>query len=93
MEDWLAITDILRDVVTLGLPTRVILKLMMRSENKWALAGVFAIGSVAVIAGAIRLIYALQFRHITSTPPRDASISNLVSHLITYNQGAIARTL
>jgi hypothetical protein len=60
---WLAITDILLDAVTLGLPIRMILKLRMSSRNKWALAGVFTIGSVAVIAGAVRLVYARQFRH------------------------------
>jgi len=58
---WLAITDILLDVVTLGLPIRMILKLRMSSRNKWALAGVFTIGSIAVIAGAVRLVYARQF--------------------------------
>jgi hypothetical protein len=60
---WLAITDIFLDVITLGLPIPMIRKLRMSSRNKWSLAGIFAIGSVAVIAGAVRLVYALQLRH------------------------------
>src|SRR3954453_23426334 len=59
---WLAIADIFLDVVTLGLPISMIRKLRMRSRNKWALAGAFSIGSVAVIAATVRLAYALQLR-------------------------------
>jgi hypothetical protein len=60
---WLAITDIFLDVVTLALPLPMIGKLKMSVKNKWALTGVFAIGSFAAIAGIVRLFYALQFRH------------------------------
>jgi hypothetical protein len=60
---WLSITDIILDVVTLGLPLPIIHKLRMRARNKWALAAVFAIASFAAIAGTVRLVYAIQFRH------------------------------
>jgi hypothetical protein len=56
---WLAITDIFLDIATLGLPIPIIRKLRMSSRNKWALAGVFAIDSVVVIAAVVRLVYAL----------------------------------
>ena len=55
--------DIFLNVVTLGLPIPMIRKLRVSSSDKWALAGVFAIGSVVVIAGVVRLVYALQFHH------------------------------
>lgn len=60
---WLAITDIFLDVITLVLPLPIVGKLKMSARNKWALAGVFAIGSFAAIAGIVRLVYAIQFRH------------------------------
>jgi hypothetical protein len=60
---WLAITDIFLDVVTLALPLPMIRKLRISGKNRWALTGVFAIGSFAAIAGIVRLFYALQFHH------------------------------
>ena len=43
---WAAITDIFLDVLTLILPLPMIRRLKMGSRNKWALVGVFAIGSM-----------------------------------------------
>lgn len=60
---WLSVTDIILDIVTLVLPLPMIGRLKMTTKNRWALAGVFAVGSFAAVAGIVRLFYALRFRH------------------------------
>jgi len=56
----LYITDVLADIILLCLPLFVIQSLRMSTGDKFALAGIFALGAVASVAGIAQLVYEIK---------------------------------
>ncbi|APA12130.1 hypothetical protein sscle_09g069000 [Sclerotinia sclerotiorum 1980 UF-70] len=72
----LAISDFLTDVMILGLPIPMVLRLQMSTSRKFAVLAVFGLGAVALVASIIRLALFVNITGIASGKIKDPNADN-----------------
>ncbi|KAF7932852.1 uncharacterized protein EAE98_004151 [Botrytis deweyae] len=72
----LAISDFLTDVMILGLPIPMVLRLQMSTGRKVAVLAVFGLGSIALVASIVRLALFVNITGIASGKIKDPNADN-----------------
>ncbi|CAG8960682.1 hypothetical protein HYFRA_00013450 [Hymenoscyphus fraxineus] len=88
----LAISDVLMDVIILIFPIPLIMRLRMSRSNKFAVVGIFFLGAISFIASVVRLVIILQGLKAQFAASADEDFVTTTAIYFLYHEACFALT-
>ncbi|CAG8971838.1 hypothetical protein HYALB_00001949 [Hymenoscyphus albidus] len=88
----LAISDVLMDIIILLFPVPLVLKLQLSRSNKFAVMVIFFLGAISFIASVVRLVIILQGLDAQFAASADQDFVTTTALYFLYNEACFALT-